>query len=314
MMEFELFRACGIPVFVHAFLLVYFAWALSNAEESVRADAKGGMPDYSRAGKVALVCTLGFLVLFLTVLLHELGHCLGAKLVGGKVQRILLWPLGGLAFCSSGGGAWGDLCVALAGPLTHLPQWLAWRSLHIAAVASAASIGFAGPLLVDLCASAMSMQIALAAFNLLLPVYPLDCSKVIISACRICGASSMAAALFMCFLSIACIVAIISSMVGVVHIPFFGVGHDPLRIALVLWMAFQTYQLLAQVIQKDVRQHPLFREAFCSEADCQRRSSLDEVSGERTTLGRTSSHESEPLRRGDTYSTNENEPLRGGEA
>ena len=30
-------------------------------------------------------------------------------------MRLRLWPLGGLAFCSSGGGAKGDLLVALAG-------------------------------------------------------------------------------------------------------------------------------------------------------------------------------------------------------
>jgi len=297
-MEFELFRACGIPVFVHAFLLVYFAWALSNAEESVRADAKGGLPDYSRAGKIALVCTLGFLALFLTVLLHELGHCLGAKLVGGKVQRILLWPLGGLAFCSSGGGAWGDLGVALAGPVTHLPQWLMWRSLHIGAVAGAASIGFLGPVLVVLCVSAMTMQIALVAFNLLLPVYPLDCSKVIISVCRICGASSISAALLMCCLSMICIIGIVASMFGFLEFPFFGAGHNPLAVMLVCWMAFQTYQLLAQVRQHDVREHPLFREACCDEPESRRRSRED--TGESSVVGRrTCANEGEPLRRGE---------------
>lgn len=37
-------------------------------------------------------------VLLLTVLIHELGHCLAARSVGSEVQGILLWPLGGLAF------------------------------------------------------------------------------------------------------------------------------------------------------------------------------------------------------------------------
>ena len=31
-----------------------------------------------------------------------------------------LWPLGGLAFCSSGGGAKGDLLVALAGRMNGM--------------------------------------------------------------------------------------------------------------------------------------------------------------------------------------------------
>lgn len=34
-------------------------------------------------------------LLFLTVLLHEFGHCIGARAVGGNHQ-ILMWPLGGL--------------------------------------------------------------------------------------------------------------------------------------------------------------------------------------------------------------------------
>jgi Zn-dependent protease len=36
-------------------------------------------------------------LLFLSVLLHEFGHCAGARLVDGDATEILLWPLGGLA-------------------------------------------------------------------------------------------------------------------------------------------------------------------------------------------------------------------------
>src|SRR6266699_3638321 len=36
-------------------------------------------------------------ILFLTVLLHEFGHCFGARAVNGDAQEILMWPLGGLA-------------------------------------------------------------------------------------------------------------------------------------------------------------------------------------------------------------------------
>ena len=35
--------------------------------------------------------------------------------ISTREVRLRLWPLGGLAFCSSGGGAKGDLLVALAG-------------------------------------------------------------------------------------------------------------------------------------------------------------------------------------------------------
>lgn len=36
-------------------------------------------------------------LLFLSVLLHEFGHCAGARYVEGDAQQVLLWPLGGLA-------------------------------------------------------------------------------------------------------------------------------------------------------------------------------------------------------------------------
>src|SRR3954471_22938607 len=38
-------------------------------------------------------------LLFVSVLLHEFGHCFGARAVDGDAQEILLWPLGGLAAC-----------------------------------------------------------------------------------------------------------------------------------------------------------------------------------------------------------------------
>src|SRR5260370_2079061 len=38
-------------------------------------------------------------LLFVSVVLHEFGHCFGARLVGGDAQDIPGWPLGGLANC-----------------------------------------------------------------------------------------------------------------------------------------------------------------------------------------------------------------------
>ena len=62
-------------------------------------------------------------MLFGSVLLHELGHCAGARLVGGTAHEILLYPLGGLArlnvpktpkaeFVSVGGGPAVNLALA----------------------------------------------------------------------------------------------------------------------------------------------------------------------------------------------------------
>src|SRR5689334_1641782 len=43
------------------------------------------------------VC-MKMVVLFVSVLLHEFGHCYGARRVDGEAHEVLLWPLGGLAF------------------------------------------------------------------------------------------------------------------------------------------------------------------------------------------------------------------------
>lgn len=58
--------------------------------------------------------------------MHELGHCLAARKVGATVDGILLWPLGGLAYVAHDGDPSSDLQIALAGPLTHGPQAVAW--------------------------------------------------------------------------------------------------------------------------------------------------------------------------------------------
>ena len=46
--------------------------------------------------------------------------------VGAEVHYILLWPLGGLAFVGHSSSPARDLAVAIAGPLTHIPQALIW--------------------------------------------------------------------------------------------------------------------------------------------------------------------------------------------
>ena len=39
-----------------------------------------------------------YLALFSIVLLHEFGHALACRQVGGKADQIVLWPLGGVAY------------------------------------------------------------------------------------------------------------------------------------------------------------------------------------------------------------------------
>src|SRR5919204_2089173 len=52
-------------------------------------------PDYPEGTWID--ATMLFALLLVSVLLHEYGHCFGARWVNGDATEILLWPLGGLA-------------------------------------------------------------------------------------------------------------------------------------------------------------------------------------------------------------------------
>jgi Zn-dependent protease len=79
----HLFRFSGIDVFLH------WSWFLLAFYEI---NARKG--DYSSI----VWNVLEYLALFLIVTLHEFGHSLACRQVGGQSDRIVLWPLGGVAY------------------------------------------------------------------------------------------------------------------------------------------------------------------------------------------------------------------------
>ena len=85
-----LFTAFGIRVRMHVSLLVLLVISLLTAE------FQGGL-----GWKNALTFDV---TLFAIVLLHEYGHCIAGRSVGGEAKDILLWPLGGLAFVDAPNG------------------------------------------------------------------------------------------------------------------------------------------------------------------------------------------------------------------
>jgi Zn-dependent protease len=79
----RLFRFAGIDVFLH------WSWFVVAALEiSAR-----GRRYPSIAWNIA-----EYLALFLIVTLHEFGHALACRQVGGTANKIMLWPLGGVAY------------------------------------------------------------------------------------------------------------------------------------------------------------------------------------------------------------------------
>jgi Zn-dependent protease len=76
------------------------------------------------AGKDATVTFAEALVMcglmFVSVLLHEFGHCFAARSVDGDATEVLLWPLGGLAYCDVPHTPRANLITVLGGPAVNL--------------------------------------------------------------------------------------------------------------------------------------------------------------------------------------------------
>ncbi len=121
----RLFRFSGVQVFLH------WSWFLVAAFEI-----------QNRKGRYSSVTwnVLEYMALFLIVLLHEFGHALACRQVGGKADRIVLWPLGGVAYVDPPPRPGATLWSIAAGPLvnvvivpvlgclavlTHSPLWTA---------------------------------------------------------------------------------------------------------------------------------------------------------------------------------------------
>ena len=59
-------------------------------------------------------------ILFGIILLHEFGHCLACRYWGGSADEILMWPLGGLAYCAPPQDPKAHFWTAAGGPLVNV--------------------------------------------------------------------------------------------------------------------------------------------------------------------------------------------------
>src|ERR1700690_3495112 len=80
-----------------------------------------------------------YLALFLIVLTHEFGHAMACRQVGGTANRIVLWPLGGVAFVNPPQRPGATLWSIAAGPLVNV----ALLPVLYAAFAMSGSMGWA---------------------------------------------------------------------------------------------------------------------------------------------------------------------------
>lgn len=102
-------RIWGVEVWFHWILLAFIVLDLI----SFHIDPDPPISPFPR-------WAIGALALLLAVFLHEMGHVAMARRVGGTADEILLWPLGGLAFCKVPPDPLAELWVAAGGPLVNL--------------------------------------------------------------------------------------------------------------------------------------------------------------------------------------------------
>jgi Zn-dependent protease len=157
----RLFRFAGIDVFLH------WSWFLVAAYE-----IKGRTRGYSSL----TWNVLEYLALFLIVTLHEFGHSLACRQVGGQANQIVLWPLGGVAYVDPPPRPGATLWSIAAGPLVNV----ALVPLLWGLVLLSRSLGWAHatPDLYRLVRAILWIDVGLLAFNIL-PVYPLDGGQIL---------------------------------------------------------------------------------------------------------------------------------------
>ena len=159
--SFRFFRVAGIQVYVHWSWFIV-AWI----EISTR----------GRAYSSPIWNVAEYLGLFGIVLLHEFGHILACRQVGGKADEIVLWPLGGIAMGRPPPRPGAELWTIAAGPLVNV---ILFPVLMLATLALGAGGGGATvPDVERLLFMLWLINKWLLIFNLL-PIYPLDGGQIL---------------------------------------------------------------------------------------------------------------------------------------
>jgi Zn-dependent protease/CBS domain-containing protein len=166
--SFRLFRIFGIEIGIHytwIFIFIFFSWSL----------AQGYFPDVNPDWSTAAYWITGIiaaLLLFASVLMHELAHSLVARRRGMPVNSIVLFILGGVSNLEKEPEkASAEFAMAIVGPGTSFVLALVFFGLsYIPADGT-------GPVAAVLSYLAL-INALLGAFNLL-PGFPLDGGRVL---------------------------------------------------------------------------------------------------------------------------------------
>ncbi|MEM8738111.1 MAG: site-2 protease family protein [Planctomycetota bacterium] len=149
--SYRLFGFRGIDVFVHWswFVAAYVLFQLTGGQDLM--------------GFVAIYGSL-----FGIVVLHEFGHALACRSVGGQAQRIVLWPLGGVAYVVPPPRPGAVLWSIAAGPLVNVALLPVFYGLTLATTGGLQSYFYVMG----------NINLVLLVFNMM-PIYPLDGGQIL---------------------------------------------------------------------------------------------------------------------------------------
>lgn len=156
----HLFDFKGIHVFLH------WSWFFVAAYEIQAGRARYSSITWN---------VLEYLALFLIVTTHEFGHALACRQVGGNADRIVLWPLGGVAYVDPPPRPGATLWSIAAGPLVNVALlpifWLLFMFARSAGWRHTAHDQYQFVL------ALLAIDAGLLIFNML-PFYPLDGGQI----------------------------------------------------------------------------------------------------------------------------------------
>jgi len=149
------FAVFGVPVRLHFTFLILLAFLVTAGLVS--------------KGSAALQILI-LIVLFLCVLLHELGHAVVARAFGVPTLEIILYPVGGIAKLQSQPTPKAELVIAVAGPAVNvIIAILLFLTTHFLAMDKA---------FLEVVQEIATDNLYLAGFNML-PAYPMDGGRVL---------------------------------------------------------------------------------------------------------------------------------------
>jgi Zn-dependent protease len=221
----RLFRFAGIDVFLH------WSWFVVAVFELQMRGREYSSPLWNAAE---------YLSLFAIVTLHEFGHALACRQVGGRAERIVLWPLGGVAYVAPPQRPGATLWSLAAGPLVNVV--LVPALLGLVRLTVALGWAEAHPDVAGLLRAVFYMNLAILAFNLL-PVYPLDGGQILRSLLWfvVGKARSLMAATLVGFLGVLALAAL------ALRLQSFWLGILAAFVAFNCWSGFQQARLLSEL-------------------------------------------------------------------